>query len=166
MRIVPTISSPEEIPRFARLQVESWGHLYPRLTVERAERDLRTSDDHRDAPEDRSELCRAWFALDADGAAMGVVMLLGSGELEEADEVDLPGPWLAGLVVAPEFRERGVATALVEFVIDQARRMGLPRLRLVTEHEVEFYRRRGWTAEREVTLNSIPNTVMVITLGS
>lgn len=164
MRIVPTISSPEEIPRFARLQVGSWGHLYPRLTVERAERDLRTGDDHPETPDDPSRLCRAWFALDADGAAMGVIMLLGSGELEEADEAELPGPWLAGLVVAPEFREQGVATALVEFVIDQAHRMGLPRLRLVTEHEVDFYERRGWRVERRVTLNSVPNTVMITTL--
>lgn len=163
MRIVPTASAPSHIPRFARLQVDAWGHLYPKLTVERAESDLRTEPEH-DPDADVSSLCRAWFALDADGAAMGVVMLLGSGELEPADEAELPGPWLAGLVVAPEFRQRGVASALMDFAMNGARELHIDRLRLVTEHEVGFYERRGWKIERRVTLNSIPNTVMVTTL--
>ena len=70
MRIVPTASAPSQIPRFARLQVDAWGHLYPKLTVERAESDLRT-DPERDPAADMSSLCRAWFALDEDGGAMG-----------------------------------------------------------------------------------------------
>jgi len=163
MRIVPTASAPSHIRRFACLQVDAWGHLYPNLTVERAESDLRTEPDE-DLGAVMSSLCRAWFALDEDGGAMGVVMLLGSGELEPSDEAELPGPWLAGLIVAPEFRQRGVASALMAFAMNSARELHIDRLRLVTEHAVDFYERRGWTIERRVTLNSIPNTVMVTTL--
>lgn len=165
MRIVPTTSCPTEVPRFARLQVEAWGHLYPHLTVDRAERDLLVGHDPVESEADPATMCRAWFAVDADDTAMGVVMLLGSGELEPADEAELPGPFLAGLVVAPQWRERGVATGLVSFVIRHARDLGLSNLRLVTEHEVGFYERRGWRVERQVTLNSVLNTVMITTLA-
>jgi ribosomal protein S18 acetylase RimI-like enzyme len=52
------------------------------------------------------------------------------------------------LVVHPAFRGRGVATALVKFVIEQAQRQGLLRLTLLTDMQNEraqaLYRRLGF----------------------
>ena len=59
-----------------------------------------------------------------------------------------------------------MASALIDFAMNSARELHIDRLRLVTEHEVDFYERRGWRIERPVTLNSVPNTVMVTTLRS
>jgi GNAT superfamily N-acetyltransferase len=108
----------------------------------------------------------AWFACNDEGEPLGVAMLVGDGEVEPHDERDLEGPWFAGLVVDPAIRRQGVGAALLNFVTEQGRSLGFQRLRLVTEHKTTFYEQRGWTVEREVTLNSVPNTVMFITLES
>lgn len=157
MRFVPTATRPDAIARIAQLQIESWGHLYPSASVERSTHDLFNNHWNPDQPE---TVRFAWFAIDDDDTPLGVAMLVADGEVEEADEADLPGPWFAGLVVEPSARSRGVGTALLDHVTSNAKEMGFTRLRLVTESKADFYERRGWRRERVVTLNSIPNAVM------
>ncbi len=53
-------------------------------------------------------------------------------------------PWLAALYVAPERRNQGVGSALIEALLDIARRLGVTRLYLHTETAAPFYARRGW----------------------
>lgn len=161
LTIVPACSRSEAAPHFARLQFEAWGHLYPQSSIEQSTFDLRAE---LSPSTDLALLRMAWFALDADDQPLGVIMLLGGGEVEPEDAIELPGPWLAGLIVDPRSRRQGVASALIDFVTTTARVVGFERIRLVTEHEVSFYERRGWVREREVTLNSAPNTVMFTTL--
>jgi len=161
LTIVPSCTLPEAAPHFARQQFEAWGHLYPQSSIEQSTFDLRAE---LSPSTDLALLRMAWFALDADDQPLGVIMLLGGGEVEPNDAIELPGPWLAGLIVDPGSRRQGVASALISFAIETARDISFERLRLVTEHEVSFYERRGWTREREVTLNSVPNTVMFTTL--
>jgi len=161
LTIVPACSRPEAAPHFARLQFEAWGHLYPHSSIEQSTFDLRAE---LSPTTDFALLRMAWFALDANEQPLGAIMLLGGGEVEPDDAIELPGPWLAGLIVDPHSRRQGVASTLIDFVTAKAKDMGFERLRLVTEHEVSFYERRGWVREREVTLNSVPNTVMFTTL--
>ncbi|MCX6509190.1 MAG: GNAT family N-acetyltransferase [Actinobacteria bacterium] len=161
LTIVPSCSRPEAALHFAQLQFEAWGHLYPQSSIEQSTFDLRAE---LSPTTDLALLRMAWFALDVEGQPLGVIMLIGDGEVEPNDAIELPGPWLAGLIVDPRFRRQGVASALINFVTKTARDIGFERLRLVTEHEVSFYERRGWVREREVTLNSVPNAVMFTTL--
>jgi len=161
MRFVPSASLPHAAPRIAQLQYDSWGHLYPSASVERSTQDLLNN---RWDPDEPETVRFSWFAVDDADAVLGVAMLVFDGEVEPADELTLPGPWFAGLVVEPSARTHGVGSALLQHVVDRAREMGFTRLRLVTETKTDFYERRGWTVERVVTLNSIPNTVMFTTL--
>ena len=163
MNYAPTSSIPEAATHFAQLQNDEWGHLYPAATVDRSQFDLLNN---RYDEWDITTLRLAWFACNEEGEPLGVAMLVGDGEVEPRDERDLEGPWFAGLVVDPAFRRQGVGAALLDFVTEQARLLGFQRLRLVTEHKTKFYEQRGWTIERVVTLNSVPNTVMFITLKS
>jgi len=163
MQFVPSADLPEAAQRFAELQYREWGHLYPDASIERSKFDLLHNNYNRS---DLESLRLAWFACNGEGDPLGVAMLVGGGEVEPRDEVDLEGPWFAGLVVDPAFRRQGVGAALLDFVMNQARAFGFHRLRLVTEHEVDFYERRGWRSERQVILNSVPNTVMISTLNS
>ncbi len=161
MQFVPSAAIPEAAQRFAELQNREWGHLYPDASVERSRFDLLNN---RYDASDLATLRLAWFACNEDGEPLGVAMLVGDGEVEPRDDRDLEGPWFAGLVVDPAFRRQGVGAALLDFVTEQARLFGFQRLRLVTEHKTEFYEQRGWAIERKVTLNSVPNTVMFITV--
>lgn len=161
MQFVSSAAHPDVAQHFAELQNHEWGHLYPDASVERSRFDLLNN---RYDESGLTTLRLAWFACDEEGEPLGVAMLVGDGEVEPRDERDLEGPWFAGFVVDPAFRRQGVGAALLNFVTEQARSLGFKRLRLVTEHEVSFYERRGWVREREVTLNSVPNTVMFTTL--
>lgn len=55
-------------------------------------------------------------------------------------------PWLANLYVAPEYRGRGIAGALVRAAEDAARRAGHARLHLYTPDQERLYARLGWRA--------------------
>jgi len=161
MNYVTTASFPGAADQFAALQYDEWSHLYPGSSLEQYRQGLlHNCWDGSDL----ASLNLAWFALDDGGEPIGVAMLVGDGELEPKDAGDLEGPWFAGLVIDPRFRQKGIGAALLHYVTEQARSLGFHRLRLVTEHSTGFYERRGWTIEQEVTLNSVPNTVMSITL--
>lgn len=77
-----------------------------------------------------------------DGEVAGSVLLV-RHELEQQHEV---GPWLAGLVVAPEAQGRGVGSALVRSLETEARLRGVSSLYLYTWEARRFYARLGWRA--------------------
>lgn len=58
-------------------------------------------------------------------------------------------PWLAALVVVPEFRHRGIGTRLVGTVLENATRLGYRELFLGTDLP-EFYERLGGTVHERV----------------
>jgi len=62
----------------------------------------------------------------------------------EIDPVHELTPWLAGLYVAPEFRNRFIARDLVAAIEDQARKVGCQRLHLYTSGAETYYARLGW----------------------
>jgi GNAT superfamily N-acetyltransferase len=53
-------------------------------------------------------------------------------------------PWLANLVVTPEFRRRGYAIRLVRHTEAVCRAAGIPELYLNTEGVAPLYARLGW----------------------
>ena len=72
--------------------------------------------------------------------------VLGSASLIAHDmdmRMDL-SPWLASVLVAPEHRRRGVGTALVNRVVDEARALGFRTLYLFTPDKEAFYTKLGW----------------------
>jgi GNAT superfamily N-acetyltransferase len=65
---------------------------------------------------------------------------------EEIDPKHDLTPWLAALYVAPEFRNRGIATALVRAIEQHARSVGCDELFLYTITAEPLYAKLGWTA--------------------
>ena len=61
------------------------------------------------------------------------------------------GPWFANLVVLPDFRNQGIAHALIQHVMDYARTV-TDVLYLYTDNLQSTYALLGWTAIEEVTL--------------
>ncbi|MDQ6624468.1 MAG: GNAT family N-acetyltransferase, partial [Verrucomicrobiota bacterium] len=74
-----------------------------------------------------------------DGLPLALVaiengVVAGTGALKESDlplRSDLT-PWLGGMLVDPAQRRRGIGTALIARLIEEARRLGLDRLYLWT----------------------------------
>jgi GNAT superfamily N-acetyltransferase len=66
------------------------------------------------------------FVAERDGEWIGIA----TGLATDPDEPDDPRPVLVGMFVAPEARERGVGSALVNAVVGWARERGAHALRL------------------------------------
>jgi N-acetylglutamate synthase-like GNAT family acetyltransferase len=72
--------------------------------------------------------------------------LMGSAAIIEND-MDIHAeltPWLASVYVAPEFRNQGVGSRLVERIMEEARKTGIRELYLFTPDRVSFYEKLGW----------------------
>ena len=101
----------------------------------------------------------AAFVAELDGALAGTCLLVRE-ELSQRHEL---GPWLAGLVVDPACRGRGVGAALVGAVVDHGRSEGVARLFLYTDEAEGFYAAYGWTVcDRFADAAGIPSALMAI----
>lgn len=89
----------------------------------------------------------AAFVSDADGRHAGSVLLVRTELSIDLDH----SPWLAGLVVAPERRGRGLGAAMVRTVEAHAFEQGFEALYLYTHDADAFYAALGWTVLEEFT---------------
>lgn len=88
-------------------------------------------------------------ACDQDAIPLSLLAMVGGQpagtvNLVEDDDSKRPHlrPWLAALYVAPEFRQIGIASALIAALCDHARRLGVAELYLGTDIP-DFYRQFG-----------------------
>ena len=80
-----------------------------------------------------------WYVVPEGGR-----LIAGAGVIENDfhDRPDL-SPNLCALFVEPDWRRRGLAGRLLDFIRRDMGAMGVPRLYLVTDH-TSFYERYGW----------------------
>jgi GNAT superfamily N-acetyltransferase len=98
------------------------------------------------------------LAAFVNGEVAGTASVIADDELPDATE---PGPWLAAVFVAPEFRGHGVGTALAVEAIKRARALGHTDVYLYTRSRMTMYQRLGFTAVRHSHLGDQGVTVMV-----
>ena len=133
MHISYLADHPHLIPTLAGWHHAEWAHLNPGDTVE-----ARISRMQKLLV--KEQVPTAFVALEGD-------TLLGSASLIDNDmdtRKDLR-PWLASVYVAPEFRDRGMGSALVQRVVDEARALGVETLYLFTPDRESLYARMGWS---------------------
>lgn len=92
-----------------------------------------------------------------DAEPVGSVLFV-RHELEPAHDLT---PWLAGLVVAKNFRGQGIGAALVRAVEAHARVAGANRLYLYTWQARDFYAALGWEAVETVAQDGEPMLLMM-----
>jgi GNAT superfamily N-acetyltransferase len=89
-------------------------------------------------PDDLDPQCVHALAFDEAGAAVG------TGRLAPGGHIDRP-------VVLPDWRRRGVAAAILEALIGEARKRGYPDVTISAPLQAaEFYRGQGFVAEGKV----------------
>ena len=101
--------------------------------------------------EESRDALRAWMdglgyetalLAEVDGQPAGSCLFV----REEIDPKHDLTPWLAALYVAPEFRGRSIATALVRAIEEHARNVGCKQLYLYTITAEPLYAKLGWMA--------------------
>lgn len=99
-------------------------------------------------------------ATTADGALMATASII-HYELQDIDEREF---WLGEVITAAEHRGKGLASALVLRLIEEARQREIAALWLYTPDQQAMYRRFGWldVEQREIAGEAV--TVMKLAL--
>ncbi len=144
---------PEFIPTLARWHHAEWSDLSPDGTIEHRIEELRGHG--------RGGLPTTVVAH-ADGAP------LASASLIESDMDTRPDltPWLASVFVAPAHRRRGIGSALVERVVEEARALEVGTLYLFTTDQERLYARLGWSVGERTRYRHHDIVIMHRTLES
>lgn len=98
----------------------------------------------------------AAFVAEADAELIGTCLLV-RRELDPRHDLS---PWLAGLVVAEEFRGRSIGSRLVRSVEDHARAQGCGAIHLYTDAAEPFYARLGWKVAARFDMDGEPSVLM------
>jgi N-acetylglutamate synthase-like GNAT family acetyltransferase len=70
-------------------------------------------------------------------------------------------PWLATVLVAPQYRGRGIGSALSQRVVAEGCALAFQRMYLVTFDKASFYARLGWHNLEQTEYLGLPATIMV-----
>lgn len=122
----------QHIPTLARWFHDQWGYLSPNYTLKQRTQRLRAKARRKGIP-------ITFIAVEGKKP-------IGSASLVANDMDTRPDwkPWLASVYVAPSHRSKGVGEALVQRVVDEARRQAFESLYLWTPNKEAFYGKRGW----------------------
>jgi len=82
-------------------------------------------------------------------------------DLETRPDLD---PWLGGLLVLPNWRQRGVATLLMRRAVEEARRLNVTRLFLWTSSAEGLYQKLGWQVVERSDYCGKPIVIMRVDL--
>ena len=144
---------PQYVPRLAALHHAQWSWIDPDWTLEEAHANLAIHTAGTAIPTTRVAL--------VDGALAGSVSLLAN----DHSRIRRWSPWLASLLVLPEFRNRGIGAALVREAVAIAKRLGIARLYLYTDDARPYYERLGWSLVGRHPLDGMDVDVMAIDIG-
>jgi GNAT superfamily N-acetyltransferase len=132
MRIELLADHPSLIPVVSGWHFHEWGDLHPGTT-----RSDWTAELADLSGRDRIPIT---FVVLEDSEAVGSASLV----VCDMDTRSDLSPWLASVYVLPDFRRRGIATALVSHALAQARQLGIRQLYLWTDTAASLYGRMGW----------------------
>ena len=127
------------IPRLAQYCFNEWRPVYDKRGM--------SLKDVIAAFETRANIDRLPLAVVA--IEHGNVIGTGCLKLEDLEIRPHLSPWLGGLFVVPEYRNRGVATAMIRHLLEEAQSFQLGVLYLWTPSAESLYAKLGWkTVER------------------
>lgn len=151
MQILDLKVHPEHIPQLAEWHHVEWAALNPGQTLQQRIDKMQKYLGDELVPS-------TYIVLDAD-------TLVGSAALIEYD-MDKPGwtPWLASVYIRPEYRKQGIATRLIQHVMNTAGVAGVEKLFLFTPDQSDFYSKRGWSVVSQERYRNHDVTIMKVNL--
>lgn len=152
MRIEYLADNPSFLETLARWHHEEWSHFDPADTLQKRIGRMQ-------AHLGRLQIPTTFVALDGDA-------VLGSAALVADDMHRLRDltPWLASVFVTPEHRNRGVGSAVVRRVVEEAQALGVERLYLFTPDRERLYARLGWSVSERTEYMGLSVVIMELPL--
>lgn len=132
MKIEYLADRPEYVVTLAAWHQREWGRFRPDESVETRSTKRRAWSGHHQIP--------TVLVASAEDTLLGSAMLV-AHDMETRLQLS---PWLAGIVVAPEHRRRGIGASLAAHVAAEARSLGFATLYLYTFSTEQYYARLGW----------------------
>ena len=154
--VVNIADTPQHWQRAAELSVTAWKEIFTEDSVQTY------IDLYGQAGTYAGRFVETYVAISAD-ELIGMATLVDDDELPNAPE---PGPWLAAVLTLPTSRAQGVASAVVQRIVQRAHELRLPAIYLYTSDQQQWYTNKGWKPIRETELNGIAHTVMRLPLGN
>ncbi|WP_085657047.1 MULTISPECIES: GNAT family N-acetyltransferase [unclassified Pseudomonas] len=148
MQIDYLCDHPQLIGELAELNFKEWGHYRPGDTLEARTERMRAACGKGAVPS-------VVVAIE-DGTLLGGALLIDS-DLDLRPHLT---PWLAGVYVKAEHRGRGIASLLVNRIVEEAAALGVPELFLYTDASQSLYARLGWEVVEELDYEGLPVTLM------
>lgn len=148
MRIEHLMDCEEHLAAVANWQQAEFGYLNPSVTIEQREGRLRES-------LQREGLPLTIVAISEEGQPIGAASIL-------PKTITHPHltPWLSTVVVPPESRGKGLASALSLRAVSEAARLGFKTLHLFTPRNESLYKRLGWETFERSNHNGLPIAIM------
>ena len=139
----------EALPRLAQWHHAEWSGVTPGLSVADRVAGFR-------ARAQRGTIPTGFVAL-LDGAVAGMACLVEC----DVDSHRRLTPWLATVLVGPEYRGQGIGSALSNRATNEAIVLGVSTLYLFTFDKQGFYGRLGWSELEAAAYADRPGTIMV-----
>ncbi len=123
---------PESIPTIAEWHVGQWGHILPDFT-------LYSYKEYLSSHYQKGGIPSLFVAIDNK-------KVIGTAALDDYDMDTHPefSPWIASLCVDKDYGKKGVGTALINQVIEEAYSSGIKKIYLFTANQERFLARFGW----------------------
>ncbi|MFJ2487127.1 GNAT family N-acetyltransferase [Pseudomonas sp. NPDC087639] len=153
MHIEYLCDHPGFVEELSELNFKEWGEFRPGDTLEARTERMRKACGKGAIPS-------VVVAIE-DGRLLGGALLIDS-DMKARPELT---PWLAGVYVKAEERGRGVASQLVNRIVEEAKTLGVQTLYLYTDAAQSLYARLGWEVVEELVYENLPVTIMKYTFA-
>jgi N-acetylglutamate synthase-like GNAT family acetyltransferase len=148
MKIDYLAHHPHLIPDLCKIHVDFFGRYNRAMTVESRGEQLKKR-------------------LGTDTIPLTIVAIedgkaIGSASIKEHDlktHLELT-PWVASVIVHPEYRRRGVGSRIMDRIDQEAVQLGLAKLYLFTPDQEDFYSSLGWNTLLEDHFQGKPIVIM------
>ncbi len=145
---------PQYLLTIASWVFNQWGYLSPGSTLNGVIAKFR-------AHLNRARLPLTLVGLGDEGAPIATASLV-RHDMRTRPELT---PWLAGVFVVPEHRQRGLGSQIVEATQQVAAELGINKLYLFTPDREAFYARLGWHSLERTNFRGEDIVIMTRELG-
>ncbi len=153
MQILNLSQAPQYLPEIAQWHHDEWGCYNPGLSLHARVHDMQL---HLS-----NELMPSTYVAIEGQMVVGSAALISESDMQTHPEWS---PWLASVFVSPDWRRKGIATALIRHILEQAGQHHVKNIYLFTPDQAALYQKLGWRIMHKEEYMGHDVTIMTIDL--